>query len=468
MNHARYKGSVTVFLSLIMFVLIAFVSGLVEVVKVHNMKVNKRVVSEGAIESVFAEFHSGLRKTYGIFGLDGAYESGVYSQEKILERFTFYGGNGDDVEVETLQLMTDNKGAGFLDQVMLYMTQTTGLSFVEGLLNLTPQWEDLEIEENENGENGLAQLEDIQGAVDPEEENPLSGFFDFDIQGILNFVVENKESLSEQEVTLDKLVSHRNLNTGIGTSVSLDYGKVTQKLALDEYVLNQLANAGDTLKSSPIEEAELNEEENTREEDRIGLQYQVEYIIAGKASDQENLKAVVHKLLLIRTPINYACVKADGVKSAEVNALAITLAAVTGSFATKEIISEALFWAWSYAESMADVRALLSGKYLTLVKTSEQWQLDISSLLNFGNESIESVGEESGMDYKDFLRILLYLEELDEVTMRTMDMVELGVQSLESVDAFYMDKCVSRLRFSAFVNVGLNYTYEFPLEYGYR
>ena len=45
-----------------------------------------------------------------------------------------------------------------------------------------------------------------------------------------------------------------------------------------------------------------------------GLHYQLEYLLAGKKSDQENLKAVAKRLLLIREGINASCLMTDARK----------------------------------------------------------------------------------------------------------------------------------------------------------
>lgn len=447
-------------MSMVMLLLIGLIMCLIEVTKVHNMKVYRRLSAEGAIESVFAEYHIGLQESYGLLGLDAAYKSTDYSVENVLDRFRYYGGTWDTYEIETMQLMTDNQGAAFLDQVVFYMKNATGLSFLENMLGMTTEWEAIDIEEGAKGEEELTGLSGMKDTVEEETENPLSSFLDFDFNGILNMVVEDKDKLSIGEMELSGLCSQRQLQTGYGSTVGLDISDITTKLILVEYLLEQLDDAGTMLETN-VENSEVDVQSPL-------LEYQLEYLIGGKNSDKDNLKSVVHKLLLLRTPVNYACLKNDSVKKAEVDITAIAIAIALGAVGTESAIAESLLWAWSYGESIVDVKALLSGGSLTLTKSSSQWQLGLSNLLSFGNSSLPNVESDEGMDYGEFLRILLYLESLDTLTMRAMDMMELEVATRDGFQEFQFDHCISRIRLNIENQVGMGYSYNFPIEFGYR
>lgn len=46
-------------------------------------------------------------KVYGIFALEGSYETGSYSEELLKERLAYYGASGMDLEITRIQLLTD-------------------------------------------------------------------------------------------------------------------------------------------------------------------------------------------------------------------------------------------------------------------------------------------------------------------------------------------------------------------------
>ena len=66
------------------------------------------------------------------------------------------------------------------------------------------------------------------------------------------------------------------------------------------------------------------------EKDAGELSYQLEYILGGKNSDIENLKYVVHRLLLIREVSNVTYLFSDGTKMAEAAAMAFAVATAAG------------------------------------------------------------------------------------------------------------------------------------------
>ena len=75
------------------------------------------------------------------------------------------------------------------------------------------------------------------------------------------------------------------------------------------------------------------------------------------------------------------------------------------------------------------LETLISGGKVPLVKNAEDWKLSLSGLMQLGSAG-ENVAADSGKDmesglaYREYLRMLLFLKSQDEVGMRTLDMVE--------------------------------------------
>ena len=101
------KGEVTAYLSLIFILLISFVGGIMEAASVQMAKNYRRADMNRAIESVFAEYQKELLEEYGIFALEGSYESGSYSEETIKNRLDFYGAQGIRQSVSRIEFLTD-------------------------------------------------------------------------------------------------------------------------------------------------------------------------------------------------------------------------------------------------------------------------------------------------------------------------------------------------------------------------
>ncbi len=152
------------------------------------------------------------------------------------------------------------------------------------------------------------------------------------------------------------------------------------------------------------------------------LSYEVEYIINGKKSDKDNLKETVDTIALMRSGVNMAYLMTDMGKQDEAYALALSIMGWTGIDPIVRLTQFGLMYLWAYAEGLADVRTLLNGGKIPLVKTADTWQLSLSGLIACQLEENEK--EQTGLDYEMFLRLLLYLESDGEKSAYTMDLVE--------------------------------------------
>ena len=115
------------------------------------------------------------------------------------------------------------------------------------------------------------------------------------------------------------------------------------------------------------------------------LDYEIEYMISGKSSDEENLRSVVRQLFCFRLAMNYVYLLSDAKKQGEAEALALALAAVALHPEAAEGLKQILLLLWCFGESVMDLRALLSGKRAALMKSEETWQLSLESVFRIGS-----------------------------------------------------------------------------------
>lgn len=152
------------------------------------------------------------------------------------------------------------------------------------------------------------------------------------------------------------------------------------------------------------------------------LLYEKEYIVAGKESDKENLAAVVERLVLIRNATNLLCLLEDAQKRQEIKTIAASVAVVTG-LPFMEVIAEALLTeAWVLAESINDVKCLLNNQKLSMVKTKSNWKTSLTNLL--GSELKE---EKNGLDYEQYLNMLILMTKKSNSVFRTIDLIQLNI-----------------------------------------
>ncbi len=453
------KGEITAFLSLIFVLLISFIMGVMQASEIQVQKSLSRMDTDAAIYSVFGEYQKELFEDYQIFAVEGSYGSGSFSEDNIVNRLDYYGTTGIIHQTEAIQHLTDNDGQAFREQVISYMEQRTGVDAVKDIVDMAEDWEIQEIEGEKvqgkeeaavkNYEDLLAESEEVS---DLGEENPFGCMEQISNEGVLSMVLPSEFSLSGKSIDLSSQPSYRSLVTGWGElPVRKNMNGIEEKLLFSEYVLEKFQNA-------------LSDKEKER-----SLSYEVEYILSGKESDKENLEAVTGKIFLIRLGINYLYLLSDASKQAEAAALALTVSTMLAIPEAEELVKQIILIAWAVGESVVDLRTLLAGNRVALVKTAENWQLSLSGLMTLGSESDSLEGKdcEGGLRYEDYLRMLFFLKDSGETAMRCLDRIEQNLIFEKNLSYFRVDFCVTKIKLENQAEAG-GFTYKYPVYFGYE
>ncbi len=475
------KGEITAFLSLVFVLLLSFISGIIEASAIQVSKNLSRLDTDRAIYSIFGEYQKQLLEQYHIFAIEGSYGTGDYEEDSLIRRMHYYGNENIQHEITGIQYLTDNNGQTFREQVLEYMEQRYGIELIRELSGMTAQWEEQQIQGEEMGEKQEYVMREIEALGDiPEitdggntegqsstelavsEGNPFTCMEKIENEGILSVVLPKEMTLSGKETDIDSQVSYRNLRTGRGSFPSRsNMNGIEEKLLFGEYILKEFGNAA--MKETDPEQDILSGEERS-------LDYEVEYILAGKASDKDNLESVLFRIFLIRMALNYVYLMKDTVKQGEAQTAALAISALLLMPEAVEAVKQIILVVWAAGESILDIRTLLSGQRAAFMKNAENWQLSIWGLFNLGTEqdNMEGRGTQDGLSYEDYLRILLFLENTNNVTMRTLDRVEENISRQDNMDFFKADQCVSRLELQNTVQIYGNLTYQFPVSFGYE
>ena len=153
------------------------------------------------------------------------------------------------------------------------------------------------------------------------------------------------------------------------------------------------------------------------------LNLEMEYIVAGKNSDGANYKTVINEIMLIRFSFNVGYILTDAAKMAECEALA---AALTVEFPVAQpVVKYLLAGCWAYIESVADVYLLVRGHKVPVIKGIDTWLTDFESLAHLDTLAEES-GDEKGLDYKEYLMILMALQG-NKMYGRMLDIMQMNV-----------------------------------------
>lgn len=495
-----YKGSITVYLALVFSIMIALIFTLVEDVRAQAARMSLECAMDLSFYSVFAEYHRELLEQYDLFFIDTGYggvpaidNTGQHFKGYMQDNFTFdYDEQGmfvcDFLQMETEQVKicgytraTDEAGQVFKRQAIAYMKDKTGLSYAEKFKNQMAVVDENRLLTRDITAERNANQEKIDSIVIPPEkisedeyreiplENPADRVNASRNAGILHLVVKDVAALSGERFNLSEYASRRDLQKGYGL-LDRESPSALEDLLYQEYILEKCGCYTDQLEKSK-------------------LKYQVEYILAGKDNDVDNLKWVVNRLLLFREVANVTYIFTDSTKMMEAELLALSLAAVMKQPDLVEPVKNSILFAWAYAESVYDVKQLLEGKKVPLLKDSESWHYSLSGMINYENGleggsvpgspsgstgsqdgisgAVAGTNMEAGLSYKDYLRVLLTTTSERNSIFRMMDLVEMDIQKATGNRYFRMDGCVDYLDVKVYGSSSFGTTMEIRRSYCY-
>lgn len=464
-NRKGLKASITVFLSLSCILFLSLICAVTESARIQGAKAQSANITGMGTFSLLGEFENELLEKYEIFSLDGTYGSGSFQLQKVNSRLQEYiSYNTDpkkdifsvwtfdpwrleltDSKISGYALLTDNNGEAFYQQAVSYMKENIGTAALEKLLDYVKDTDEIEekqetYEKNESENDGTIsaleaekqqKLDELEseaqesGAVEvlPEEQtNPLSEIAKLRKKSTLEIVTWDK-AISQKSVTLRTQPSKSTRQRG-NLTLDAENSGLTANVLFREYLLQHFPNYAEGTSGA-------------------ALDYQAEYILGGKATDKNNLKYVVNRLLLIREGLNYAYCASDTQMSAQAGSLATTLTGFLGIPALTAATKHALLLAWAYGESLIDVRILLDGGKVPLMKSSGAWSLTLENLGRV-TEILQSGAEDKkeGLTYKDYLRILLHMGKLSNQKMRALDLIQAQMRTVSGMENFKVENCI--------------------------
>ncbi|MDO4620827.1 MAG: DUF5702 domain-containing protein [Lachnospiraceae bacterium] len=463
-QHPSQSGSITVYLALVFSVMVSLVYGLLLSVKVSAGRMQAANAADQSIYSLFAHFDRQAAEDFGLFFIWTGRSSGGPDPGACIRELedasdylldpnkgrVFFKGSAvlklqrESCAVTGYTLLTDAGGAPFRRQAEQAVKDTFGISALSRLQELAAGTKDTEEQGKQlleaSGKESFDQLqaeadearkrreqeaeeagtEVTEPAVPEGFSNPLPFLRQLMKEAVLDIAAP--EGVSDKKTQSSLLVSGRTLSRGVGV-INAECG--SSDLYLKSFIHRNFSSykkaAADT-----------------------GLAYQKEYILCGKESDLENMKETVHRLMLMREAANIAGIYRDEVLSGILSKNASLIASVMGIPAASAAIKLLLASGWAYAESVVDIRALFMGKRVSLIKTSSSWQTGLDQIRNI-RSGIDSLTKdtEGGLRYDDYLGMLLVASG-DDLTMRTMDMLEMVLQGKDR-GSFRLDSCMTAL-----------------------
>lgn len=445
MKHGRFQGSVSVFLAYVLVFVLAVMFLLLEVSRVWGLeqRTENDVIMTG--NSMLAEYSSSLWEEYGLLFLDGTYGNGVFQITNVEQRGAQLSENNLDIRSETAEAISAQTWNLYALHPAAVSVANYGLATDYG--GWAFQKEAVQVMESRFTEKALKELYEMavnqhqneQPIVNVEEttqeimlsENPIETVEKMK-QGECLDLVSDSAALSSKQMDLSMAVSKRELHQG--TYQEKQILKWTEKILFRQYLREYFPSYVD-------------------ESCEHALDYEMEYLIAGKASDKENLKAVVSRLILLREIANLQYLHTDVTKQELVLAAATALGTATLTPELIPLYKQGLNAAWAYAESVSDVRLLLNGQKVKVVKSKEQWHTELTDLANPGGE----IKQSQGLSYQEYLQILLWTMSDETLSFRAMDLIEANTGCDMNAQIYCLEGEIAyqgEALFSALVSIG--------------
>ena len=474
-------GSITVFCAMCMMLVVSLLLVLLESLRDHGLDFYAKLKAEAGADSVCAEFQPLLWQEYGLLALDGAYGTEHFSLDYVTERLNEYVTKSCENESEIsayfgmdlfclelseseltgYALMTDENGELFLNYVAEREKEDLALGVVENIYEIYEKSKLLETSQDsfsETFDEARQMFESAKAskwreinakaqAAETEEEEKaawaeaavfnasgiktLEAIFgsirNAQTSGILQLILGDVSTVSgKNSIPLSRLKTREKESGTMQYTEELDWYKKALVVAyLREYFSNY---------TSPDAEHFLS--------------YEMEYVLCGKGTEWENLEAALNRILLVREAANVCFLLQDSEKMQEAETMAKAVGLLIGENPVAvKCIQTGLIGAWAFAESVLDVRALVAGDKISLIKGKEEWMTDISQILTVFGSQDKAKNCENGLGYVDYLAGQLFFSANEDMAYRMMETMELSLQMNVDYENCKMNQMLIAIRY---------------------
>lgn len=445
----KNKGSTTIFLCLMVSAMVVLGIAAIKAVSYRLAEGKGAIAVKSAMSSVDAGYNSYIFENYHILLFDRCCngKGEAYLEEQLIQDLKYNLGDSFEVEelgVNDYELLLENDCNAFKKQIADYC----GYALIEegasaildstgGLDGTVSQsiYDDMDAAENtvasssqDSGTSGKDDVEDDE----PQEgltislddtDDPRDFTEDLSSEGILAIVAPEGLQVSSEIVELYGVPSiEKNGYDFFDYEIDNDFDdmdSLKKDMGVYDSWKDKLLGGGAALMyaTGVFNSAIDTVQENTR------FSFELEYIICGRASDLENLKGTVHRIIGIRFPVNYAYLLSDTSRMAQITKLSWPIALAT--LVPEPVVRYLIAGCWAYVESIFDTRCLMEGQKQPFFKTNATWKTDLNDLENSVN--LEGVEDEHGLQYKDYLMILMGMD-MEKTYYRMLDVIELNTK----------------------------------------
>ncbi len=464
------RGTITVFLSLSLTIILSLIGAVIESARYSALRMRTEMIMEMGLLSVFAEYNRELLKDYDLLFIDTTYGTGkadIAATKDHLRSYMQYNGRPAkgilsfgldeimalDVEKADLTLYSyasDQGGREFKRQAIHAVKDHFGLGIVEKLKKNAMDYKTSGIEDYDTDRKRQDVEKKLKGVDLKVEKCPVDEVFD-ERPGIVEKLVSGGVSVSDRRLDLRNTASHRDLRQGSGVMrAESNPDSLANDLLFDAYLKWKMSSFINDLSHGPCS-------------------YELEYILNGKNTDRANFRDTVFKLFLIREAADTMAVFKDEGKKSQCKALAAVISLLLLNPEIEEPLTDMLLFTWGFAESVVDMRTLLKGGKIPVIKEGKDFRLKVvAELPLFLSLPVSRDSSGTGLDYGDYCLMLLAAEDKTKKVMRAMDVIEMNMRTKEGNRGFRMDGCIDYLEADVSLKAKKGYSFTIRRDYSYE
>ncbi len=483
----KTEGSITVFLAFIFVIMLSLVTAIIENVRVTTSNAYVAMAADSAMETVFGGYNKELYDEYGLFGYGGYNGIGVLDFEEELAAiidinlkykpeiaYKSYSNlyRLNDVNCEVTDYFTLGESKVFAEQITDFMSASIiddvknivgsqsskkNSDIQEGIFDEAIKFENGEYDapDSESGDNGSADKsskKDIDEQLEDDEArgNPLKAFKNLINNGLLSLVCDASK-VSEEKIKIDREFENV-VTTELKSDASAFFkvfleGDESSELSQDKLLGHAEEESGiDKLKyiyyGQKVLSSYIDSEYKT-------VHYGLEYLVEGKETEKDNLAAIVLKLLILRTLVNFAFVMSDPDFQAKALATASTIGLKIPP--AVEAIQRVILAIIAFEEACIDVTALLMGKKVPLIKNKTNCKMTYSKICFVSRdffekkaklyENADNIKISTDVSYEQYLMLFSLLVSKSKLRERILDVIQYDLRERYN-QTFNVRECI--------------------------
>lgn len=461
------EGQVTIFLTLIFLALLTVFFAFLELIRYEQAKGRVSHLAVGAVEHIMADYEIELADWYHIYSLDTNYlgQGKEVMNNRIWDYFEqnlmyynlfgvskgFYQFSVLDAQVQPEEYLYTSGCTSFKQQIKNWMISTalpnrnrikrTELkSTNKRKINSNSLSSSANNSQTKIDSNKRKDEEDTLGKI-PEGIDPRGIIEEIKNLGVLTVASNPYLPLSKEEKQIENMPSST-LSWESEANSILD--KAEQKLVVESYIFSHFQSALSVV----------------REEETV-YENEIEYLITGKYSDYTCLSKVAKEIVLLRLPMNAAAIMKDPFKVNEALTSATIICTITLQPEAVDTVKNAILLAWAYGESVGEVKCLLKGEKIPVVKNKENWKVSFHQLFYLKNASLKE--SKDGMTYEDYLKILLIKVKEKDLYFRMFDLIQANINL--KYPEFKIEDCMTKYKVTAEISLDKRF-FRIPIQLG--